>query len=747
MPALESRYDHESSTASSGDEDFVHASSGRSAGGAAVARTASRASSAGSRPPRDAHSSSSSESSDTDTDSEEEQALRDELADVDGGPAGMVRGAPAEGRVERVMRSIGKGSNGGARSGQRYAAVDAGDDDRAAAAAAERRHRKKKRSGSRSRSRRGGVYALGKDDPAPGELGGSGAPGQFADDRDDLEAGAPAGRGRRKTAAGGGGEGPSPSTHKRKWYYLAAGSILVILVAIGVGIYCAKATHNSTDSALSNHSTTSNHSTASGGQSMTAVRHQAANADMDWLSTSPESSSSASTSKNALNAAAFNAAGAATTDKASTSASVTGEDGEHAISTAAATTSSQALELGQWGSVDASPASQTDAHDSVSSVAGPLPTTTGDFFAQTTMPPGVSVPSTAVQDLSATKSDAHAAPAVAEHAADPNAATVASPASSATSSADGEQSFATSVPLGPGPVVVGPTPLSAGGADATMTSAPAQQWGAPQASAAPVDGQSGGQEQPQSPPADDGKWHPSAADQHAQDGGWQAPAAAPAPSQGQDRIEDGSGAPAAAPAPSAADGEWQASSPATAPAPSQWNPDGTPVIAAPAGPFAVAEAYQATAPEAIQSYQGNATWFEASQHFGACGIASNKTDYVVGLSNAMWLNSTHGSETAPSSYCGQEVLLTNAANGLSIKAWVTERCAFCVGDASIDLSIPVFSALSSDNLDVGVISVLWGFTGNSTAVALPAVGAPASSSAAPTSSSASSSSSSNVVGH
>lgn len=114
MAAPERRYDQDESSASS-EEDFVNAAaatplpSSRPGSAASTARPSSRTSrtSAGSRSSRRAkvHSSSSSES----TDSEEEAELRDELANVDV-EAGTVRGAPVEGRVERVMRSITKGN-------------------------------------------------------------------------------------------------------------------------------------------------------------------------------------------------------------------------------------------------------------------------------------------------------------------------------------------------------------------------------------------------------------------------------------------------------------------------------------------------------------------------------------------------------------------------------------------------------------------------------------------------------------
>lgn len=57
--------------------------------------------------------------------------------------------------------------------------------------------------------------------------------------------------------------------------------------------------------------------------------------------------------------------------------------------------------------------------------------------------------------------------------------------------------------------------------------------------------------------------------------------------------------------------------------------------------------------------------------------------------------------------------------------------------ASLDLSVPVFSALSGDNLDLGVIDIIWGWTGNSSAAAVAHSAAAAVDSAAPSASSSS----------
>lgn len=71
----------------------------------------------------------------------------------------------------------------------------------------------------------------------------------------------------------------------------------------------------------------------------------------------------------------------------------------------------------------------------------------------------------------------------------------------------------------------------------------------------------------------------------------------------------------------------------------------------------------------------------AGQHIGGCGFATQETDFVVALSNQTWESSRESKQpNAPSKFCGAEVLVTNQQTGMSIKAWVTEHCAYCVGE-------------------------------------------------------------------
>lgn len=57
--------------------------------------------------------------------------------------------------------------------------------------------------------------------------------------------------------------------------------------------------------------------------------------------------------------------------------------------------------------------------------------------------------------------------------------------------------------------------------------------------------------------------------------------------------------------------------------------------------------------------------------------------------------------------------------------------------ASLDLSVPVFSALTDGDLDIGVVEVIWGFTGNSSSSSVAPSAAGGTSSAAMPSSSTS----------
>ncbi|GAA6005622.1 hypothetical protein JCM11491_003704 [Sporobolomyces phaffii] len=165
----------------------------------------------------------------------------------------------------------------------------------------------------------------------------------------------------------------------------------------------------------------------------------------------------------------------------------------------------------------------------------------------------------------------------------------------------------------------------------------------------------------------------------------------------------------------------------------------SPVDSTAPGPFTAGEFKQATHPEPFQTYVNSpGTWFESSGHYGACGLATNNTDFVVAINDALWLESTKGSATAQSPHCGAEVLLTSLADGATVNAWVTERCAYCSNEGSggIDLSKAAFSALAGGSTDAGTLDLVWGFTGNRstpTPSTAAAAGSKGASGATPTS--------------
>ncbi|GAA5954432.1 hypothetical protein JCM21900_006808 [Sporobolomyces salmonicolor] len=118
---------------------------------------------------------------------------------------------------------------------------------------------------------------------------------------------------------------------------------------------------------------------------------------------------------------------------------------------------------------------------------------------------------------------------------------------------------------------------------------------------------------------------------------------------------------------------------------SSWSSSGLPIDSTSIGPYSNATISQAAAPESFQAYQGNGTWFESRGHFGACGVAASNTDFVVALSDYLVSRFSHALPL---------LLLINVQDGTSVNAWVTERCAYCVGDSSLDLSKAAFAALA-----------------------------------------------------
>ncbi|GAA6036478.1 hypothetical protein JCM8097_003527 [Rhodosporidiobolus ruineniae] len=765
MPALEQRYDQSSATES--EEDFVNASPRpsharrTSSSSAAQARPSSRTSAASGRPSSRASASraaqipaplSESSSESELSDSEEERQLQEELADAGGIEAGTVRGAPKASRAEWVMRSVGKGGNAGSRAAQQYTALDDAEQGRAASGASNAG------SSRRSSTRRSGTSGSARQSGAGASAGGEGVA------RSSSHRSKHHHKKRSSRSAGGGGTmyevGKAPSSkagsspggdpgagtrikgtpRSRKWIWLAViGAIIAIaLVAIIVTVVVKNNKSNSTKEADATAA-----SDVASSASQTAASSGSASADAsNALSTAQMPSSYGDT---ATFKAGTESAGSPTT---------TYNDGLYHASSAASATNQQPTAtsqgIDQLGvSSAADPASQTSAanlggfgsvpSDSVATATADSPSSASDSFGQ------LNTASQQQGQLGAASTDSLQAgqPASATSSADVWAQTTMSTDSATASSMDNGMGFgspqetqqtqqqqqltdgSTASSAGPdqwgnpgGPASSAATSIAFGmGPVSVSTGVPGGEmsttdlWGgqvldqfADHASraASPTDGSSPATttspaDPSQTAQASDGSW---SSDSHSQWGGsWDQ-------SQNQDQGQSGT---------------WNGWS--------SWSDKSEENL----GPYGNSTVYQATAPETYQTYTGNGTWFESSKHFGACGVATNDTDYVIALSNYQWLNSTAGDASATSPNCNAEVLVTNLANGLSIKAWVTERCATCVGDNSIDMSKAIFAALNANNLDTGILDVIWGFTGVTADTSVASAASSAAISSAPTS--------------
>lgn len=209
--------------------------------------------------------------------------------------------------------------------------------------------------------------------------------------------------------------------------------------------------------------------------------------------------------------------------------------------------------------------------DAITASPGSPATTSGaaDVWVQTTMPSGVSVPSSAPSSLPVGGQQDGAEPptwSAGGYQHEPQDHPLSAPSDQAVVPVESASASA-SIHLGPGPVVVNSTPPS----DGWATSSPADATVQPATS------------------AHDGAWTPQATT-----------------SPGPD---------VAAPSSTASPSEWQAAPSPTPSSPAQgWNPVGGEAAAAAAalGPFAAASVYQATQPETFQTLRGNGTYFEAS---------------------------------------------------------------------------------------------------------------------------------------
>ncbi|GAA5826035.1 hypothetical protein JCM11251_000101 [Rhodosporidiobolus azoricus] len=741
MPALEQRYDQ--SSAPDDSEDFVNANTGppttsqgrapssasRPSSSAAVGQPSSRSShiSGGSRHSQRSkvHSSSSSESELSD--SEEERQLQEELDDAGGvEEAGAVRGAPA--KKAWIMQSVSKGRTQ-SRAQQEYAALDdaeAGGAGTLSSHARQHSRRSSRSSGMAGEQDSGQVhrskhhkYKTGgeKRSSRSSRRGAAGAGTQYAIGKADPEK-AP-GKSAKPVSA------PASKSKKKIWLCVIGAIILIIVFAgvVFVIIDQTKKSDNEEASSTAESAVASNGTASATGSNSLATAHEPSSyGDTATFKSGTEPPGSPTTS---YNDGQYHPSSAVTTARptglTSLGATETGEEGDAGLLTLGVQSQSGMQSSQMASSTGHGIASASDATISPSSHF-----TTGSSThqeQQQQQPPGQQTgwngASTASigafdgqqQQSKAINSNAPSAQPTgfSSDTAEPNAA--ATPTNSISGGVWGAPSIlpagTSAVPLGPGPQVAsqpqnaqqgqqsGTSSQDQGGsggiagqaptgASPTDSAAPSttDAWGAPAA----TNSQQG--------PFNNGMWNgDTSVSQNPDDGQYHGGTA-----QGQqDQSQNGQSGNTAS-----NNGQWSGAS--------GWG--GAQAVEETQSRYSNATAYQAMAPETYQVYQGIGTYFENSGHYGACGIATNQTDFVVALSDSMWLQSTNNDATQQSPSCNAEVLLTNKQNGMSVKAWVTERCASCVGDGSLDLSKPAFAAISGGGYDIGRLELIWGFTGD-----------------------------------
>ncbi|EKC98822.1 hypothetical protein A1Q2_06869 [Trichosporon asahii var. asahii CBS 8904] len=91
-----------------------------------------------------------------------------------------------------------------------------------------------------------------------------------------------------------------------------------------------------------------------------------------------------------------------------------------------------------------------------------------------------------------------------------------------------------------------------------------------------------------------------------------------------------------------------------------------------------------------------ATYYDVG--LGACGNYNSDSEWVVAMNHVEWDGGSH---------CGRMVQIT-ANTGKTATARIVDLCPGC-GVGSLDLSRPVFEAISNDGLTPGVIPISWQF--------------------------------------
>jgi len=99
---------------------------------------------------------------------------------------------------------------------------------------------------------------------------------------------------------------------------------------------------------------------------------------------------------------------------------------------------------------------------------------------------------------------------------------------------------------------------------------------------------------------------------------------------------------------------------------------------------------------------GFATFFYQKGNPGACGTVHSDYDLICAIDQ-----DRYGNSGVTSGLCGQQVQITNNANGNTVVVTIADDCPTCNNGNSIDLSLGAFEKLADPS--VGQLDITWGF--------------------------------------
>ncbi|KAG6866962.1 hypothetical protein C0991_003878 [Blastosporella zonata] len=111
---------------------------------------------------------------------------------------------------------------------------------------------------------------------------------------------------------------------------------------------------------------------------------------------------------------------------------------------------------------------------------------------------------------------------------------------------------------------------------------------------------------------------------------------------------------------------------------------------------------QPTAATEATNTGGFATFFYQNGVAGACGTVHKDNDLIAAMDK-----DRYGDLNVKSSLCGQQVKITNTANGKSVIVTVADACPTCKNSNSIDLSVGAFTKIATEAQ--GMVPITWAF--------------------------------------